>query len=185
MPFRIVRGKASCSKAALCEQRAAARQSGPAPPCRGGVQPFASLSLTASPTSLPHHHRRRRYTCNGVAAAETELWAAVDAALAAAGRGYQDVAAICACVAVRDASADLADVLAVLARRLPEGTLKLAQSEAAAALAACTGGVLHGVCVVAGAWGGCGGGQRLLTWAACDRVAARRGCSSTGRSSSS
>jgi len=56
---------------------------------------------------------------------------------------------VCACVAVRNPTADLAHTLSVLGQRLPAASLKLVQSEATAALASCSGGALHGAAIVA------------------------------------
>ncbi|GBF94677.1 hypothetical protein Rsub_07413 [Raphidocelis subcapitata] len=81
--------------------------------------------------------------------AEGALWTVVDAALAAAGRRYGNVAAACACFTVRDAAGDLADLLKTLAQRMPDATVKIAQPVASAALAAATGGVLQGVALIA------------------------------------
>jgi hypothetical protein len=94
-----------------------------------------------------------RYTSGAAgapAAAEQRLWEAIDTCLARGGRAYADVAAVCACVAVRESASDLARTLSVLGRRLPAAALKLVQSDAAAALASATGGVLHGAAVLAG-----------------------------------
>jgi hypothetical protein len=91
-----------------------------------------------------------RYTSSGTSQSEKELWSAIDGSLASVGATYADVAAICAAVAVREANADLDGLLAALSNRLPAQALKLVHTDAAAALASCTHGVLHGACVVAG-----------------------------------